>query len=118
MAYFRCNSSSGGGGGSAGDIKIVGATIESNRAVTQTVSDNTEETLYAMVFSNSSNASVRETNTTIVSLSGCSVDEVQSILLGTVLYRMYRLSDCQSSVSITTGSGSSSSYKNVVIMKR
>lgn len=95
------------------DFKVV----TSGAAPTISISDNTESTLYAITYTSSSSASTRETNTNIASHTGCDVTLVDSILTGTTLLRFYKLTNCQSSVSVTTGSASTNTGKNIMVFK-
>ena len=97
--------------------EIVDFVSTTGGAYTLNITGNSESTLYALLYSSSSTQSVREANATIASSTGCSYEKIDEITNSTTYLSIYKLTNCQSSLSITTGSGSSSTGKNVLIFK-
>lgn len=82
--------------------------------------NNTEDTLFFIIALNGSNTqSYREHSSNLSAYSGCTPTslDMKSTDAGCT-YRIYRLDDCQSSVSLTaTSYGSSNIYKLMALVK-
>ena len=103
--------------GSSGIPDIVDFVATTGGEYTLNITGNSESTLYALLYSSSSTQSVRETNATITASTGCNYEKIDEITNNTTYLSIYKLTNCQSSLSITTGSGSSSTGKNILIFK-
>ena len=107
MAYYRCMN------GVGSPRSIIMAT--STSAQTVSLTGNTHGTLYLYISANSSTASYREANTQITSSTGCTYEQIDFSESGiNVAFRLYRLKNCQSSLSVTCAS-TQSINKNVII---
>ena len=111
------NGAGGGGGGGETPEILDFQVVTSGPGPTANVLGNTESILYAITYTSNSNENTRNTNTSIASHTGCDVNMVDNTLVGTTLMKMYKLTNCQSSVSLTTGSASTSSGKNIMVFK-
>ena len=102
-------------GGSTNINTLAIASIATNTSPTISVSDNNHETLYLYISTNSSNETTRGANTQISSATGCSYQEIDYKDNGSSFSsRLYKLTSCQSSVTIS-GTSTSAINKNMIL---
>ena len=116
MAFYRASIGGGGGGGELSQV-IKYVTGNNSTAATATITSNTDPNLYAVLWTNSSNAQYRDDNSRINSVSGASYTLIDDYEEGTSRVRLYKLTNCQSTVSVVPNSTTSNAAKNVLLLK-
>ncbi len=100
---------------SGGTPKMLAIASGTGAGVQVSVSNNAKSTLYAVTTTASTNATYRANNTTIASTSGCSYELLDTKENNNGIMRLYKLTNCQSSLSVTMNSTTSSTNKLVTI---
>lgn len=86
-------------------------------AISASLTGNNSSTLYAITYTQSSNSNYRADNSRINKTAGCDFSLIDTIENGNYIMRIYKLTNCQSSLQVTMVSTTSAAGKNVAIFK-